>query len=312
MTSQPPLDTRRPFTRADAIAAGIDPKLLRGSRFRRLFRGVYVDASVLVTPILRVQGALAPFVDTAYASHASAARVHEVPIPAIPDEHVTVLADKDRRRRGGIRCHLRSSGRVIVVDGIRVSDYCQMFVELAELLTLVDLVIVGDNLVRKGRTTPEELTAFCASSDLPAAHAARVACRYVRARVDSPMETRLRMLIVLGGLPEPEVNLAIHDERGVPVRRYDLAYRRSRTVIEYDGRHHIERERQWEHDVRRREATEDDGVRMLVVVAKDVFQQPEELLRRIWRVLRERGEPGVPARLSDAWRPHFPGWAGAA
>ncbi|MBY9075419.1 hypothetical protein K1X13_11365 [Nocardioides sp. WL0053] len=36
------LDLRRPFTRADAVRAGISPRVLRTSRFRRIFRGVYV------------------------------------------------------------------------------------------------------------------------------------------------------------------------------------------------------------------------------------------------------------------------------
>lgn len=68
----PSLDTRRPFTRADAIAAGIDPRLLRGSRFRRIFRGVYVDAAVADSPTLRTRAALCLFDPTAFASHASA------------------------------------------------------------------------------------------------------------------------------------------------------------------------------------------------------------------------------------------------
>jgi hypothetical protein len=32
----------------------------------------------------------------------------------------------------------------------------------------------------------------------------------------------------------------------------------------------------------------------------------------VHRVLLARGMPGVPLRLSDAWRPHFPGHADAA
>lgn len=40
------------------------------------------------------------------ASHASAARLHRLPIPTIPDEHVTVLDRKHRRSRPGIVCHL--------------------------------------------------------------------------------------------------------------------------------------------------------------------------------------------------------------
>ena len=39
----------------------------------------------------------------------------------------------------------------MVVRGVRVSSVTQMFVELATLLTLVDLVVVGDHLVRTGQ-----------------------------------------------------------------------------------------------------------------------------------------------------------------
>ena len=91
------LDTRRPFTRADAIRAGVDPKLLRGSMFRRVFSGVYVEAEVTDSPLVRVAAALTIVGKTAFASHASAARVYDVPIPTLPDEHVSVL-DPDQRR----------------------------------------------------------------------------------------------------------------------------------------------------------------------------------------------------------------------
>ena len=102
------LDLRRPFTRADAIAAGVDPRLLRGSRFRRLFRGVYVDASSPDTPQLRIRAALRLFKPNAFASHASAARLHGVPIPALPDEHVSVVSADDRRANPGVRCTWRT------------------------------------------------------------------------------------------------------------------------------------------------------------------------------------------------------------
>ncbi|WP_344773029.1 hypothetical protein [Nocardioides panacisoli] len=301
------LDIRRPFSRADAVALGLDPRRLEGSGFRRVFRGVYVAASVELTPSLRAEAALVPFHPTSFASHVSAARLHGVPIPVVPDEHVSVLDRRHRRERAGIRCHLAStSAQVREVRGVRVSGVEQMFVELGELLTLVDLVVVGDHLVRTGRTTPARLREFCARASGSGARPARAAAAYVRERVDSPMETRLRMLIVLGGLPEPDVNLAIRDQDGMVLRRHDLRYRRSRTVIEYDGRHHIEREHQWEADLDRREETENDGDRVIIVVASGIYGDPGRTLARIWRVLRERGEPDVPSRLSDAWRPHFP------
>ncbi len=304
------LDTRRPFSRADALEAGIDPRLLRGSRFRRVFRGVLVDATVPVTPRIRVEAALVAFDSSAFASHASAARIHGVPIPALPDEHVSVLQQRHRRRREGICCHLaRPGARVVVVGGLRVSDHCQMFVELAGLLPLVDLVVVGDNLVRSGRTTCAELVAFCAASSLPAARAARCAARFVRERVDSPMESRLRMLLVLAGLPEPEVNVTVRAEDGTPIRRYDLCYRSARVIVEYDGRHHVEREHTWEADLDRREAVDDDGWRILVITARGIYREPERTVLRVWRLLRRRRMPGVPQEPSNEWRPHFPGRA---
>ena len=73
------LETRRPFTRADAIAAGISPKQLRGSKFRRIFYGVYIDARVRDHPLVRSQAALITHPPDAFASHFSAGRIYGVP-----------------------------------------------------------------------------------------------------------------------------------------------------------------------------------------------------------------------------------------
>ena len=193
-----------------------------------------------------------------------------------------------------------------MVGGVRVSAPAQMFIELAPLLSLVDLVVVGDHLVRQGKVSLRRLVLAC-ESNARGARAARRAVGYVRERVDSPMETRLRMLIVLAGLPEPEVNLSIRDVEGQPVRRYDLCWPLVRVIVEYDGRQHIEREQSWESDLERREAIDDDGWRILVVTSRGIYREPERTVLRVWRLLRARRLPGVPNRPSDLWRPHFPG-----
>lgn len=252
---EPPLDTRRPFTRADAVRAGVDPKILRTSRFRRIFRAVHISADVPDSPRVRAEGALLLHPPTAFASHTTAAALCNLPVPPDLFTHVTVLADRDRRRRPEIENHVATtSPRVATIGGLRVSHPFRMFVELASMLSLVDLVVVGDALVRIGKIDPELLVEACAqSSDQHAATALRAA-RYVRAEVDSPMESRLRMLIVLAGLPEPEVNHKLLDERGRVRRRLDLSYPELRLIVEYDGRQHIERELNWEGDLDRRSA----------------------------------------------------------
>ncbi|MEP9385017.1 DUF559 domain-containing protein [Nocardioides cheoyonin] len=300
----PDLDPTRPFTRAAGIKAGLG-KALRTSAYRRILHGVYVSAATEVTPLLQAQAALLPFGARAWASHATAARVHGLPVPPLPADHVTVLDEKNRRNRDGIVCHLARNGLVVRIGGVAVAAPAQCFLELATLLPLVELVVVGDHMVRKGMVGLEELRAFCAKAAGPGAALARTAVGYVRERVDSPMETRLRMLIVLAGLPEPEVNALVGD--GLAFRKYDLSYRRSRTIVEYDGRQHAERVEQWESDLERREAIDDDEWRILVVISKGIYKTPGDTLARIHRVLLKRGEPGVPRTLSDAWRPHFPG-----
>ena len=84
--------------------------------------------------------------------------MYGVPLPTLPDEHVSVLRPADRRRRDGIRNHVVApTTPVVTLRGLRVSSPEQVFVELAELLGLVDLVVVGDALVRARRLTPEGL-----------------------------------------------------------------------------------------------------------------------------------------------------------
>jgi Protein of unknown function (DUF559) len=307
VVAEPLLDTSRPFTRAQGRTAGMDPARARVGRFKRILFGVYVDADVELTPAVRAQAALALFDGTAFASHSSAARVHGVPIPTHPDEHVTVTENRHRRRPQGVVPHVNPRAEVTVVGGVRVSAPAQMFIELAPLLSLVDLVVVGDHLVRQGKVSLRRLVLACETSNARGARAARRAVGYVRERVDSPMETRLRMLIVLAGLPEPEVNLSIRDVEGQPVRRYDLCWPSVRVIVEYDGRQHIEREQSWESDLGRREAIDDDGWRILVVTSRGIYREPERTVLRVWRLLRARRLPGVPNRPSDLWRPHFPG-----
>ena len=305
---EPALDIRRPFTRADAVRAGVPPKVLRTSLFRRIFRGVYISAEVPDSPFVRAEAALVLHPPSAYVSHTTAARLRGLPVPDDPWVHVTVLADRDRRSRPEISNHVTSGTPwVRVLRGVRLSHPFQMFVELASMLSLVDLVVVGDALVTLLDCPPEELVEACAASTDHHAAAALRAARYVRAEVDSPMETRLRMLIVLAGLPEPEVNFKIRDEDGRVRRRLDLSYPALRLIVEYDGRQHIEREANWDSDLDRREELDDGQWRILVVTAKGIYREPGRTVARVHWALKARGCRDLPPRLSDEWRAHFPG-----
>lgn len=307
-----PFDPREPFPRFRAIFAGYPRSYVDSPAFRRLLHGIIVSADVPDSAILRVKGALACYFDDAFASHGSAARVWRVPVSTRPGEHVTVSLDGHRLRRRGVTTHHRPGAEVRVVRGVRVSVLTDLFLELADELSLVELVVAGDWMVRRHGLRLGQLRRAARAATGRAGLLALQAARWVRARVDSPMESRLRMLFVLAGLPEPVVNLSIRDEGGMEIRRYDLSWPEARVVVEYDGRHHVERIEQWESDIHRREAIDDDDWRTLIVVASGVYKRPEETLQRVFRVLTARGMPGMPDRLGDDWRPHFPGMSAAA
>ncbi|WP_374457061.1 hypothetical protein [Nocardioides sp.] len=302
-----PFDPSQPFPRFRALQAGIPRATVDSPAFRRLLHGVVVAADVPDSAVLRVKAALACHFDSAFASHASAARVWRVPVQTRPGEHVTVPDQGHRLRRAGVTTHHRPGAATVVRDGVRVSTLVDLFVELADELSLVELVVAGDWMVRRHHVRVKALRRAAKTATGTHARLARQAARYVRAKVDSPMETRLRMLIVLAGLPEPEVNMSVRTVDGEVVRRFDLCWPEVRVIVEYDGRHHVERIEQWEADLDRREEIDDDEWRILVVVASGIYGDPGRTVRRVFRLLSQRGLEDLPERPSEDWRPHFPG-----
>lgn len=306
------LDITRPFTRGAALAAGISGDLLSGKKFERLFRGVYVAAATArnAPPAwLRAAGALALHPPDAFASHLSAGRLLRIPVPDDPTEHVSVQDSSNRRPRPGpgLVSHIAPAhARVIRRSGLRVSAPFPLFVELASLLSLVNVVTAGDALVRRHGVSIDELQRYRDAATGPHAARARRAAGFVRAEVDSPRESWLRMLIVLAGLPEPEVNIIIRNERGEVLRRYDTGFRNQKLIVEYDGRQHAESTKQWHTDIERREELDRRNWRIITVTDDDLTHGPAQTLDRVAEAMRLCGVPGVPTRLKKEWRRHFP------
>jgi hypothetical protein len=298
------VDLMRPFTRAQLRDAGIDQAILRTADFKQVIRGVWVHRHGVDDDTL-IRAALAIHPDTAWASHLSAAEVLRLPVPSHAFAHVSVPDKDDRRYRRRIKPHVTNRPRQLwSVRGIKVTEPAVTFVQCAGMLSLVDRVILGDSLVRRYDMSAEQLRRFCDQSTDYYAGLAREAAGYVRDGVDSPMETRLRLLIVLAGLPEPVVDYRVYDEAGRLLRRYDLCYPAIKLIIEYDGRQHAESIRQWVTDLERREELDDDDFRIIVVVAEGVFIEPGRTLHRIRRQLVLRGWGFVPP-ISPRWTQHF-------
>jgi hypothetical protein len=97
------------------------------------------------------------------------------------------------------------------------------------------------------------------------------------APAESPMETRLRWLLIQAGLPPPEVQARLGDGAEF-AGRVDLYYTKARLVLEYDGGNH--RERMVEDD-RRQNLLVSAGYQVLRYTAADVYKRPDVVVAQV-------------------------------
>jgi hypothetical protein len=301
------LDPRRPFSRADARAAGITLSALLGPRYHKVIYDRYVVASVPITTRLRAEAAVLASAPNTYVSHFTAATLWGGIVPHVPDVHISGPDQTHRCRRGEVKAHT-SDGKPLPIrhQGLPISSPVQTFLDLAGVgLSMVDLVVLGDSLVKAGRISPEQLVQAAADATGRGAKLARRSASYVRKGVDSAMESRLRMLIVLAGLPEPDVNVIFRKADGGWLVRLDLYYAAYRLLVEYDGRQHADDTRQWHRDITRRETLDAMNIRLLIVTKDDFYQTPEQVLVRVRNALIDRGAKDIRRSFRSEWRAYF-------
>ena len=122
---------------------------------------------------------------------------------------------------------------------------------------------------------------------------------------ESQMESRLRVVLMLAGLPRPLLQVPIGDASGKVVGRADLYYPSHRLVIEYDGGTHRE---SLVEDDRRQNAILGAGCQLLRFTAPDVLRTPAGTVRQVRAILSQPPLPHLAAaRASTA--PGLARWA---
>jgi very-short-patch-repair endonuclease len=100
---------------------------------------------------------------------------------------------------------------------------------------------------------------------------------------ESPQETRLRLLLVAGGLPRPETQIRFPKLHV----RVDMGWREWKVAVEYDGVQHWADARQRSWDIKRIALLEAAGW-VVVRVSADMLSRPELVVSRV-RDVRARG-----------------------
>ena len=157
--------------------------------------------------------------------------------------------------------------------------------------------------MRLRRCTPESLRAYAQAHGGRGAPLARRAASLVRERVDSFRETRLRLCLVLAGLPEPHCNLVImRDEH--PLGRVDLLLEEFKVIVEYDGDQHRTDKGQWSADIHRDEEFGSLGYRTVRVTATHL-RRPRSVVWRVHDALRAGGYVGPGPAFGPEWSSLF-------
>ena len=115
----------------------------------------------------------------------------------------------------------------------------------------------------------------------------REALELVDGGAESPQETRLRLVLVRGGLPRPVTQIPVVDERG-RVRRIDMGWPEWKVGVEYDGEQHWTDAAAYEDDIDRLDFLA--GRRWNVVrVSSRHLRAPHDVVRRACDALQRRG-----------------------
>jgi very-short-patch-repair endonuclease len=107
---------------------------------------------------------------------------------------------------------------------------------------------------------------------------------------ESPQETRLRLLLVRGGLPSPETQIRFRTRSGRHIR-VDMGWREWKVAVEYDGVQHWADADQHSWDIDRIAILESMGW-VVVRVSAEMFSRPSVILQRVMDKLRQAGWPG--------------------
>ena len=142
--------TPGPPSPAKALEAGIADAALRGPDYRQVFWGVYISSRITLTLAVRSLAALMVSPAGAVVSHHTAARLWGGTPPETGDLHLT-MPPGNRAKAGGIRAHrIKVAPAVVSHRGLPVTSPERTFLDLAKDCDVVQLVVLGDSLVRKG------------------------------------------------------------------------------------------------------------------------------------------------------------------
>lgn len=199
--------------------------------------------------------------------------------------HVAAALGRSKPRGKGITGYrlsealfkTRTFARLPVLQPIETFITCCRHLSVDEAVVMLDALLTnkeiypGMKLRYRPVTTIDKVEARLAEvGPVQGIRVARDALVLARVRVASPMETKLRLLLVRGGLPEPEVNGIVYTDTGERIAEVDLLYRDAKIAIEYEGDGHRTNKKIFRNDLVRERRLRQAGYAYIRVTIEEM------------------------------------------
>lgn len=259
----PPSLVDRPFRGTAAVRDGVlTPGQLRSRAWTRLLRDVYVVRGLEDLEAVRREALRLVMDPTTVACGLTAAWLHGAWEPApgavVPLQVTRPVRSPGNQPCGVLRRRLVLRGTpdllrpptgiseldqdVVEIDGLRATSLVRTCFDLMRQRHLVEAVAVADAFAYRGGLSLPLLGMYCQDRRRwPFVRPTRTAVELAVDGARSPGESRLRMMVVLAGFPEPLVNVPLCDPSGEHIATPDLLMTSRRWLgLEYDGGYHDE------------------------------------------------------------------------
>jgi hypothetical protein len=278
--------TGGPFTFDEAKRAGITWKQLQGPSWRRISYGRYLWTGLRESLDLVLFSVNQRLPSGAAFSGRTAAWLHGLDLGPVEPIEVTIPKGSGSWALVGVSVSQASlpDRDLCMRRGIPTTSALRTVFDLGSRPPLVEAVVAVDMALHArliGLEEPRQLAATRTGSR--GIRQFRRVLDLVEPATESPMETRMRMLLVINGLPRPEVQATLRDDQGRFLGRTDLYYSSHRLALEYDGGIHrttlIE-------DNRRQNLLVNAGFRILRFTVADIYGTPDSVVGQVRDALR--------------------------
>lgn len=288
---------RGPFSLEEARQAGLTLSALRGKAWRRVGFELYRWAEQKDDPWQTLSAWRRLLPDDIVFAGATAAWLFGLDVePTNPVEVVAPPHSGLRSRAGLLVGRYEIPAREIVsVRGCRATALPRTLASLCLRRPALEALVAIDMALQLRLVDSDALGEYADAANGRAGAARLRSLALLAAPAESPMETRLRWLLIQAGLPRPEVQANLRDGAARPFARADLYYPGRQLVLEFDGGNHRER---LVEDNRRQNRLINAGFQVLRFTAADIHGRPEVVVAQVRAALSARG----PKRTSDVAR----------